>query len=146
MLVIDHSGSVTAALFDFDGDGAQEIVYADELKLRVLDARTESELWSYPRPSATGTDSPAVADVNGDGHAEIVLGLSSQIGNKGVVTFTSAADPWLDAPGVWNQHAFNPMHIQEDGSLPPPVPFWLTFNAMRAQLAWGDGACGPEAP
>jgi hypothetical protein len=141
--VIDASGSCAAVLFDFDGDLAQEIVFADEYKLRVIDGRTGNQLYDYPRTSATGTDSPAIADINNDGQAEIVVPLGQRFGDKGVVTLKTAADPWLDAPAIWNQHAFNPMHIEEDGHLPSPAPFWFTFNAMRAQLAIGTGVCGP---
>jgi len=141
--VTDLSGASAAVLFDFDGDGAMEIAYADELNFRVIDG-SGNQLYSVGRVSPTGTESPVIADINNDGQAEIVFALASPIplGDKGVTVLTSSTTPWMDAPSIWNQHYFNPEHIDESGTLLPAEPFWLNFNAIRAQRSLGNGVCG----
>ncbi len=141
--ILDLSGACAPVLFDFDGDGALEIVHADEHKLHVFDGRNGTELFEQTRNSATGTEGVAVADIDHDGHAEIIVPQGTRFGDHGVVTLKSAGDPWMASPSIWNQHVFHPGLINEDQSLPPYAPTWFGFNAMRAQRALGDGACGP---
>jgi hypothetical protein len=62
-----------ASVFDFDGDGQAEAVYADECFLRVYNGRTGEVLFSTPRTSGTWYENPVVADVDHDDHAEIVI-------------------------------------------------------------------------
>jgi hypothetical protein len=57
------SAQTAAAIFDFDGDGRAEAVYADECFLRVYEGDTGTVLYSAYRTSATWYESPLVADV-----------------------------------------------------------------------------------
>jgi len=66
----DYMGATT---FDFDSDGAVEVVYADECFLRVYDGRTGSVLYSHWRPSRTASEVPIVVGT-GDG-ADTVLAI-----------------------------------------------------------------------
>lgn len=68
------SGINGSSVFDFEGDGRAEVVYADECYVRVFDGRTGQALWSAPRTSGTWIEAPVVADVDGDFNAEIVVG------------------------------------------------------------------------
>ncbi|HEY2731591.1 MAG TPA: VCBS repeat-containing protein [Polyangia bacterium] len=62
-----------ASVFDFDGDGRAEVVYADECFLRIYDGTTGDVLYSTPRTSGTWYENPVVADVDHDDHVEIVV-------------------------------------------------------------------------
>ncbi|MFN9814084.1 MAG: hypothetical protein ACK6CU_31125 [Deltaproteobacteria bacterium] len=66
----DYMGATT---FDFDGDGAVEVVYADECFLRVYDGETGAVLYSHWRPSRTASEVPIVVG-SGDG-ADTVLAI-----------------------------------------------------------------------
>ena len=65
----------TASAFDFDGDGAAELVLADPAGLHVLRGRDGSVVGELPVGSCSNAYAyPVVADVDGDGKAEIVMG------------------------------------------------------------------------
>ncbi len=75
MPVIDASSRRTgSSVFDFEGDGAAEVVYADEETLWVFDGSTGSvELALTDHSSGTLFEYPIVADVDKDGAAEIIV-------------------------------------------------------------------------
>ncbi len=69
----DMSSSVTgSSVFDFQGDGKAEVVYNDECYLWVYDGSDGSVLYTDFTQSFTATEASIVADVDGDGHAELV--------------------------------------------------------------------------
>ena len=67
------SYSTGSSLFDFDGDGAMEAVYADECYTRVYDGKTGDVLFSAYHTSLTWHEYPVIADVDNDESAEIVV-------------------------------------------------------------------------
>ncbi|MBQ9817677.1 MAG: VCBS repeat-containing protein [Proteobacteria bacterium] len=73
------SASTGSSLFDFDGDGAMEAVYADECYTRVYDGKTGDVLFSAFRSSATWHEYPVIADVDNDESAEIVVGSNNSM-------------------------------------------------------------------
>ena len=73
------SASTGSSLFDFDGDGAMEVVYADECYTRVYDGKTGDVLFSAYRASGTWHEYPVIADVDNDQSAEIVVGSNNNI-------------------------------------------------------------------
>ncbi len=82
----DLSSSVTGStVFDFEGDGAAEVVYNDECFLWVYDGTTGQVRFAALTTSFTATESSLLADVDGDGHAEMVM-------------ISNGADP---GPGGW---------------------------------------------
>ncbi len=73
----DRSSARTgSSVFDFNADGNAEVVYGDECFVRIYDGRDGSVLFSQARFSSTWTENPIVADVDGDGSAELVVGMS----------------------------------------------------------------------
>lgn len=73
----DRSSARTgSSVFDFNGDGRAEVVYADECYMRVYDGPTGDVLFSQPRFSSTWNENPVVADVDGDSAAEVVVGAT----------------------------------------------------------------------
>ena len=70
----DFSSSVTGStVFDFEGDGAAEVIYNDECFLWVYDGATGAVRFATPTTSFTATEASLVADVDSDGSAEIVM-------------------------------------------------------------------------
>ncbi|NMB74445.1 MAG: hypothetical protein GYA21_04870 [Myxococcales bacterium] len=70
----DHSSNITgSSLFDFEGDGKVEAVYADECFVRVYRGSDGTVLYSQWRSSCTWNENPVVADVDGDYSAELVV-------------------------------------------------------------------------
>jgi len=70
----DHSSDITgSSVFDFDGDGTPEAIYADECFTRVYSGFDGSVLFSQYHSSCTWIENPVVADVDGDFRAELVV-------------------------------------------------------------------------
>ncbi|MEE2644066.1 MAG: VCBS repeat-containing protein, partial [Myxococcota bacterium] len=75
----DDSSRVTGStLFDFNGDGAVEVVYNDECWFRIYDGRRGEVLFKEPSESRTRIENPIVADVDNDGNAEIIFSTSTE--------------------------------------------------------------------
>lgn len=74
----DASSSVTgSSIFDFEGDGQAEAVYADECFTRIYDGQTGDVLYSAFRTSCTWYENPVVADPDRDDNTEIIVGSNS---------------------------------------------------------------------
>jgi outer membrane protein assembly factor BamB len=106
------SGFCGATAFDFDGDGALEVVYADELDLLVLDgASGDARLTWTEHSSGTASEYPVVADVDGDGRADIVHGnmamewTDAEDGDEEGVMVLQGCFP--AAASEWPQHAWS---------------------------------------
>ena len=68
-----------ASVFDFDGDGKAEAIYADECFLRVYEGDTGKVLFSSYRTSGTWYENPVVADVDKDQNTEIVVNSAYEV-------------------------------------------------------------------
>lgn len=76
----DHSSNVTgSSIFDFEGDGKAEAIYSDECFTRVYDGTTGDVIWSVASQSGTAYEYPVIADVDGDFHTEIVIGINNYV-------------------------------------------------------------------
>jgi len=146
----DDSSRVTGStLFDFNGDGAAEVVYNDECWFRIYDGQTSEVLFREPSESRTRIENPIVADVDNDGNAEIVFGVSNESGfcsenlnnqyNNGLEVWGDPNDRWVSARRIWGQHAHHVTQVYEDGSIPLSQPRQgstvngRTFNTFRSQ-------------
>lgn len=71
----DASSSTTgSSIFDFEGDGQAEAVYADECFVRVYEGGTGEVLYSGARTSCTWYENAIVADPDFDENTEILVG------------------------------------------------------------------------
>lgn len=109
-------------VFDFNMDGRSEIVYRGDHYLNIVDGITFDNL-STPinMVSVTMTEYPVVADVNGDGSAEIIITYTdSRYKPTGWVGVYGSANGeiWSSARSVWNQWAYNSININDDMSVP----------------------------
>ncbi|MEL6986432.1 MAG: FG-GAP-like repeat-containing protein [Bacteroidota bacterium] len=126
---VDDPSRTATSIFDFDGDGQNEILYRDEREFRVLKGNTLQDLIFpiYLCGSNTNAEYPIVADANGDGQAEILIMCDNQIrliGNNENGKF------WSSARKVWNQFSYFSVNINDDLTIP--------IEQQRHQLA-GDG-------
>jgi hypothetical protein len=132
---------------DHDADSAHEVVYFDQRGLRILDGRTGatlSEATDYVLPGGRDWISPSVADLDGDGSAEIVLGGYSSASTEWepptvVVAYTAASGDFARTRPFWNDYAYDASSIDEDGRMISwPTPSWDAYNTYRAQPSF-DG-------
>lgn len=88
----DSSSNATgSAVFDFEGDGAAEVVYADECYLRAYRGSDGEVLLEVESSSGTQHEYPVVADIDGDGNSEIAIVANDN--NASVATRCRAAYP-----------------------------------------------------
>ena len=126
----DDSSQVTgSSVFDFDGDGHNEVVYNDEVYIRIYPGvepdcqlnppgpgcdgnMTDAEvLFRDKNGSRTRTEYPVIADVDGDFKAEIVFPTNNDGGSgkfdAGLEVWGDALDNWVSTRPVWNQHTYH---------------------------------------
>lgn len=134
MPIRDYSSGWTgASAFDFDGDGACEIVFNDEQYLRVFDGKTGKVLGMIANASGTQMEYPVVADIDNDNHAEIIVG-SSYGEPSGLLVYEDANDSWAPARKIWNQYYYNIDNVNDDGTIPTRMEYsWLSHNSFRMQ-------------
>jgi hypothetical protein len=119
----EATGHNRPAVFDLDGDGFPEVVVQHTSGVYFLDGRdgrekayvdSESDEYDYT-PYA---NMPVVADVDADGHADVVIALRcGPCGKMGIRVLTSANDDWQPAPGVWNQLNYRPSTVDGRGAI-----------------------------
>lgn len=145
--VQDESSCATGStVFDFQGDGAAEVVYADEETLWIIDGTTGQVLMEESgHASATYLEYPVVADVDGDGETEIVLGSNDFAwpGWHGITVLGDAGESWAVSRPVWNQFAYHITNVEDDASIATdPQEHWLQENSFRA----AGNPRGPDLP
>jgi FG-GAP repeat len=108
------SGTTGSTAFDLNGDGKTEILYADEKNLFIFDGTTGGVIYQMPNTSGTVVENPIVVDVNGDGHAKIVI-TSNGGPTSGVRVLESPENDWVDTRSIWNQHAYTTSGVLDNG-------------------------------
>ena len=127
------SGMTGSSVFDFEGDGAAEVVYADEETLWIFDGATGTiEMAWTEHGSGTRFEYPTIVDIDADGSAEILL-AGGRDADFGLSVIGSADNSWAPARKIWNQYAYSITNVNDDGTIPVhPTPNWLTWNSFRA--------------
>jgi hypothetical protein len=138
-----------AAVFDFDGDRRSEVVYADQCFMRIMDGISGDVLFSVPRSSTTRYDYPVIADVDGDGHTEIVTAsnddnttlncpASDPLNTRapvafeathGVTVWADAEKRWAGSRPIWNQYTYSITNVNDDGTVPSMGEVASQFNS-----------------
>ena len=106
----DASSAVTgSAVYDFEGDGIADVVYADEINLYVYSGTDGAVKLLYDgHNSGTLIEYPIVVDVDNDGQVEIVVAHNNLIQtNYGVSVIGDQDKSWRPGRKIWNQHAYN---------------------------------------
>jgi len=124
--------------FDLNGDKKPEVLYADEEYLRIYEV-VDGELqvkFKIVNPSGTLLEYPVVADVDGDGSAELVVVANNfavgsfyqdpdEVGDAaiaakitGVRVFQSAKkNSWMPTRPIWNQYSYHPDAVTDRARL-----------------------------
>ncbi len=102
----DESSAMTnAVLYDFTGDGIDDVAYADETDFRIVDGPTGETIFDDPNHcSGTLKEQPLVADLDGDGSVEIVVAeteCDDAPDNHGLVAYTSSTGTWFANSSLW---------------------------------------------
>ena len=145
----DYSSAVTSSsVFDFEGDGKAEVVYADETKLHIysgIGSGKDSdgdgypdpvEIWSTASYNWTGYEYPIVVDCDNDGSTEIIV-VSDHGATVGVRAFEDPGGQWVRTRRIWNQHMYHVSNIEENGAIPQhEKPHWLQkrLNSYRQNV------------
>ncbi len=143
------SGITGTAVFDFDGDGASEIIYRDQVDLYVVDGETgrilNSQYASLTKCSSnTAYEYPIIADVDGDGETEIVVTCASKENEKykgpntngstdgHVRVYKASPDMfWVPARQIWNQFTYFNVNINDNLTVPRfQQPHHLNFSQI----------------
>ncbi|MDR2765259.1 MAG: FG-GAP-like repeat-containing protein [Tannerella sp.] len=131
----ENSFSNSATLFDFNMDGMNEILLSDQTKIRILNGSGKSHITKQDTLAVyvmaeisfgevTIMQYPVIADVDADGHAEIVVvgnpnGVSNSLdGSVNILKASNNASLWAPARKVWNQYMYNAVNINEDLTVP----------------------------
>ncbi len=122
---------------DLDNDGFMEIVGMSQKKAIVLiDARTGRVIVNLNINIDFASMSPVVADVDNDGHAEILVpsGESIDAQYRGKLIILGDDTCWKNCRKIWNQISYYMTNI--DSELLPTTDLcpWLSHNTWRAQL------------
>jgi hypothetical protein len=144
------SNATGSSVFDFQGDGAAEVVYADECYLRVYDGRDGTVQLETPNTTGTIHEYPLVVDIDGDNNSEIlvVANQANAAGDcpgvtprKGLYVYGDANDEWVPTRRVWPQHTYHVTNSTSIGNVPlTEDPNWTTggLNNYR-QNVQGEG-------
>ncbi|MDP2315426.1 MAG: VCBS repeat-containing protein [Pseudomonadota bacterium] len=146
------SGNTGSSVFDFEGDGIAEAVYADETRLWSFAGPDGAvKLESTEHSNATWLEYPAIADVDADGQAEIVVANTASYSGGasfyGITVFGDADGSWRSGRRIWNQHAYHITNVDDDGGIPRNADRnWLSYNNFRSGDigAGGVGYSGPD--
>lgn len=125
----DQSSNATgSSVFDFQGDGAAEVVYADECYMRIYDGATGEVILEQESSSATIHEYPLVVDVDDDGNSEIIVvandgdrncnHISGYTNRRGLYVYGDAFDRWVGTRRVWTSHAYHVTNANSAGNAP----------------------------
>jgi hypothetical protein len=129
-----------------DGDGALEVLYADEIAFRILDGRTgAARVEESSHRSGTVFEYPVPVDLDGDNHAEILTARNGfELRGAAVAAWEHAGAGWMPGGPSWGVHDFAITNLLPDGTVPRnPVPSWQAWNVYRARVA-ADALGAPD--
>ncbi len=116
------SRATGSSVFDFEGDGSAEVVYADETTFRIF------------RGS--------------DGTSEVVIPEpNTNPGLGGIEIWEDADNNWVRTRRVWNQHGYSVTNVTEDGQIPRvPATNWTRsrLNNFRQNVQPGGLFDAPD--
>lgn len=146
------SRSTGSSVFDFDGDGNAEVVYADEQDFYILDGRNGDILFQDTQhESNTRLEMPIVVDVDNDGKSEVLVPEAPRDEGAGVreglLVWADADNNWVRTRRIWNQHSYHVTNVTEDGQIPrSEEPNWTNgrLNNFRQNVQPGGLFDAPD--
>ncbi len=143
------SRATGSSVFDFEGDGSAEVVYADETTFRIFRGTDGAILYEdSTHDSNTRVEMPIVVDVDNDGKSEVVIPEPNTHAERGGIEIWEDADNnWVRTRRIWNQHAYSVTNVTEDGQIPTaPDPNWMSsrLNNFRQNVQPGGLFDAPD--
>jgi hypothetical protein len=127
--IFDGTGASGPVAFDFEADGTDNIVYSDEGHVWSW-GQSGNTIYDTERTSVTLFEYASVADVDLDGHANILVGSNDPyfgIGD-GLDAWQNSGTSWAHARAIWNQHAYVEALVSELGT---PLPYTGPLDGFR---------------
>ena len=125
-------GAAGCAMADLDGDRLFEVLYAGSHHFWILDGRTGDVLFDDPdHRSDTVYETPIVADVDGDGSANVLYG--SHDGAHTLTVLAHAGEGWAETTSIWPVHDYHGTNVLPRGFVPPPDDYWNDVRVHRGQ-------------
>ncbi|MCZ2099954.1 MAG: VCBS repeat-containing protein, partial [Chitinophagales bacterium] len=151
-LIDDYGSSAAITGFDFDNDGVLEIAFKDLNGLKVIKAKENMPVMigNVHCKSATLNDFPIVADIYNEGTSRICVTCwdNDPYAKLGYLTIFGPPEGkhWAPARNIWHQYGYNPLFINDDGTVPQhmhnPATYkngkYNNFN-VQENLLDGDG-------
>lgn len=137
---LTESRSSTPVAFDFDNDGIDELIQfkarplampdggRQQGGLYIINGETGAVITFQPGVANNNYDQAlTVADVDGDGSAEIITNMATELGADTVQIWDNLpGEPFPPARGIRSGTNSHPTWINVDGSLPTSIaPHWL---------------------
>ena len=135
------------AAFDFDGDGAAEIVDQVPGGWFIRDGRTGAVLSVLPLPQAISQSMmPVIADIDNDCRTEIVVvDYVNPYALNHVIAYECTEAGEVPARATWNQFQYHVTNVNDSGTIPryeePPWvggKGWLAQEKRREQRALAE--------
>ncbi len=124
------TGANGSTVFDLDGDGRSEVIFNDEQFVFILNGDDGGVLAKIPAGSGTWIEYPVIADVNNDGHADLVVPTG-----YGLRVYQGTNNAWVSARPIWNQYTYHITNINDDGSVPRVEQnSWQVQNTYRVNI------------
>jgi hypothetical protein len=120
-------GLSSGTAFDLLGDGTAEAIHADRSRIRLY-ADDGTLLFQADHSARESIANPIVADVDGDGAAEILIvssepvaGVNPMEPTASLVVLENNDDRFAPTRRVWNQHTYHHSGVSELGRVPAPM-------------------------
>ncbi len=139
--------------FDFEGDGAAELVCFDECFVRIYSGSDGTELHKISNNAFTANEYPLVVDVDGDGETELIVTSNPCTSRctryedwdgpvrSGVRAYGDTLRNWVRTKKVWNQHTYHVTNVSANATIPAPeAANWETDglnNFRQNKQTWG---------
>lgn len=149
----NQTRSSSPVAFDFDRDGIDELIQfkaasVDDVHpagLYIIDGETGNIITFKPGNAQDNNDEAlTVADVDGDGSAEILTNFSTEFGADSVQIWDNLpGEPFPPGPVIRSGSSSQPTWVNDDGSLPARIePHWLIpgLNKVNAAVVVPDPA------
>ncbi len=151
----ESSGQAAAALYDFNRDGVDDVAFGDEEDFYVLDGTTGTE-WFRDDLHANDTlrEGPIIADLDGDGSAEIVVANAAinHAGEDGIVVYRASLRDWPTSNRTWAWSGWREGGLGADLTVVPSTraPRRVARSAdcgdlVPVETVWCDGDCAEGA-